>query len=341
MKRPAAKRPAAKLPMAQKPSATAVKRPAAVRTSPSRSKKDSSASAGVAKSSEAFRSLLKEHILESMYKQIHLASVVEGRDWSLSLDRSSSQYGKLCFGEDGPPSLSTAAVFEDNPNPEEDLAYHCQILGSESDESNTWLWAWANEHVPEDMTQAARGLSQRQLPLEAVDAGQLAMVASGLCSAKAYYSGLINNGLGRMYAIITDETFPARQQELQGDAARLMRTIGQTAELGWVPIDRTTLDAFLRSKHGAVQENGSYALPGGASALGPTLGTELLATQGFRVASTSYFVAIALYALSMDGVMRSHTEPDSTPAEEQPNAPQLRLGSVVRENSSHSSSWTP
>jgi len=255
MKRPAAKRPAAKLPMAQKPSATAVKRPAAVRTSPSRSKKDSSASAGVAKSSEAFRSLLKEHILESMYKQIHLASVVEGRDWSLSLDRSSPQYGKLCFGED--------------------LAYHCQILGSESYESNTWLWAWANEHVPEDMTQAARGLSQRdgnapefkesQLPLEAVDAGQLAMVASGLCSAKAYYSGLINNGLGRMYAIITDETFPARQQESPGDAARLMRTIGQTAELGWVPIDRTTLDAFLRSKDGAVQENGSYALPGGAS----------------------------------------------------------------------------
>lgn len=84
--------------------------------------------------------------------------------------------------------------------------------------------------------------------------------------------------------------------------------------------------------------NASAAL---GEALGPTLGTELLAAQGFRVAGTAYFAAIALYALGMHGVMRSHTEADSTPAEEQPNAPQLRLGSVVRENSSRSSSWSP
>ncbi|MBD2119948.1 DUF6882 domain-containing protein [Trichocoleus sp. FACHB-262] len=84
----------------------------------------------------------------------------------------------------------------------ETLTFPVQILGSESDSSQTWLWSWANaeSHIPEQFLQdalelAAFGdraaiaeLKQPQLSLsDEINGHALSMVASGLCQANAYY----------------------------------------------------------------------------------------------------------------------------------------------------------
>jgi len=118
--------------------------------------------------------LFDVHGLPSYDKQLSLASVVEGRRYSVSYAR-----GVLSFGSD--------------------LSFAIETLGSQSDYDNTWLWAWANHDIAEWPIEASRrvqayGLTHgvaefvdEQFTLEAIDGHYLTMIATGLLGADAYY----------------------------------------------------------------------------------------------------------------------------------------------------------
>jgi len=230
----------------KKPSA-AFKRPASTMAGPALT--DSTAGP-----SDVFQKLLDEHLLESLYKQFHLEEIVKGSAWSLCLDPSQrSKYGKICFGSD--------------------LAFDCQILGSQSYDSNTWLWAWNNPSVPEDMSRAVAALRsgqgtpaeflEAQFPLSRASGHQIAVVACGLLKAGAYYSGPTGPS-GHVFLLITDAKFPARTPETADDAVRLVRCIGQASELGWMREAAPAVDAFLNKFGAKLRGDGTYELPGGS-----------------------------------------------------------------------------
>mmetsp|Transcript_106698 Transcript_106698/g.296982 ORF Transcript_106698/g.296982 Transcript_106698/m.296982 type:complete len:280 (-) Transcript_106698:246-1085(-) len=248
-RRPAAARGAG---AAKRPAAPARKRPAAAGAM------ESAADSGLQGPSREFQELLAEHLLEAMYKQCHLEDVVNERPWSLCLDPGQrTKFGKLCFGDD--------------------LAFECQVLGSESYESNTWLWAWANPSIPEDMSGSARTLcskqagkalpselSEAQFPLGIASGHQIAAVACGMMGSAAYFSGP-TDPVGRVFVLITDAGFPAPTRTQAEEAVRLVRCIGQALELGWVSTPVAAVDAFLKKFGAKMLQDGSYELPGGSS----------------------------------------------------------------------------
>jgi len=83
-----------------------------------------------------------------------------------------------------------------------------QVLGTESDNTMVWLWAWADEQteVPENLLQASRelrdwgtrsGVKEFMLPsidLGRVDGHVLSMIASELCKASCYYRDVYEGG---------------------------------------------------------------------------------------------------------------------------------------------------
>jgi len=76
--------------------------------------------------------LLSRHAVASFDKQLHLSELVAEEDWHLDL-------------------VSGLLLFCDR------FAWHAQLLGTEAEETHTWLWAWANEtsHIPPYLLQTA------------------------------------------------------------------------------------------------------------------------------------------------------------------------------------------
>ncbi len=82
-----------------------------------------------------------------------------------------------------------------------DLSFPFQVLGTESEISLTWLWAWAEEQteVPQNLLASARelkawgekqGMEEFTLPsldLNRADGTQLSLIASEVCAASGYY----------------------------------------------------------------------------------------------------------------------------------------------------------
>jgi hypothetical protein len=135
------------------------------------------------------------HAAFSFDKQLHLAELVDGLDWHFNMTS-----GLLSFGQH--------------------LHFRVQILGTESDHDHTWLWAWANEgsHIPPELLQASlqmKALGEEQqipelttplLQLGDIDGHTLAMIASGVCQANAYYRCPYDGGAA--FVLIQDESFP-------------------------------------------------------------------------------------------------------------------------------------
>jgi hypothetical protein len=150
--------------------------------------------AGLPMHAELMRLYLR-HAASSFDKQLHLSQVVGSCEWQLDLGS-----GQLSFGNQ----------------------YHwqAQVLGTEAEESNTWLWAWANQasQIPPQVLGAALTLrllgEHRQIPaltepqvlLDDFDGHFLAMIGSGICRASAYYRAPYEGGAA--YLLIKDDAFP-------------------------------------------------------------------------------------------------------------------------------------
>ena len=139
--------------------------------------------------------LFSRHAAASFDKQCYLASLIDSEPWHFDLAS-----GLLSFGDK--------------------YHWHAQLLGTEADDSQTWLWAWANtgSNIPPTLLQCAlqmkelgdqrliEDLTTPQLPLDEIDGHVLSMIASGVCQANAYYRGPYEGGAA--FLLIKDDAFP-------------------------------------------------------------------------------------------------------------------------------------
>lgn len=89
-----------------------------------------------------------------------------------------------------------------------DAAFPFQLLGTESDNSLTWLWAWSDEQpeVADELLRSARdliawgareGVAEFTVPsldLNRADGTMLSLIASGVCAASGYYRDAYDGG---------------------------------------------------------------------------------------------------------------------------------------------------
>ena len=89
-----------------------------------------------------------------------------------------------------------------------DISVPFQVLGTESENSLTWLWAWSDEQteLPDNLLVAARklkawgekeGLQELTIPsldLDRADGTMLSLIASEVCSASGYYRDAYQGG---------------------------------------------------------------------------------------------------------------------------------------------------
>ncbi len=140
--------------------------------------------------------------------------------------------------------------------------FPAQVLGTESDVSNSWLWGWANKvsPLPEKLLASARELraigekesivelTQPQISRDNVDGHYLSLLASGLCNADCYYRGPYDNG-----AVFVLISAPAVRQKMDDSAAHLASIFSQV--ISTFEMDhRSALRSYLQFKRYAVRE---------------------------------------------------------------------------------------
>lgn len=141
--------------------------------------------------------LFDEHVASSFDKQMHLSDLVGSSDWQFD-----AKAGVLSFDR---------------------VNWHVQVLGTQSDQSRTWLWAWANDEsgLQEGVLAASEtlhgyGLRQGVPELAkpkvtlrpGLDGHFFSMIACGVLSAKAYYRAPYEGGAA--YLLIDDPQFPIK-----------------------------------------------------------------------------------------------------------------------------------
>ena len=92
-----------------------------------------------------FSALFAQHAAASLDKQFAFLDIIGEADWSFDMDDR-----RLTFGSSH--------------------AFDVQLLGSESEYDQTWLWAWANEEsqIPDSLLKSSLALrnfgEQKQIP---------------------------------------------------------------------------------------------------------------------------------------------------------------------------------
>jgi hypothetical protein len=140
--------------------------------------------------------LFLQHVAASYDKQMALSDLIGDSNWQFDMDSQTLSFGSK-------------------------FHFKIQVLGTESNSSNTWLWGWANEAsgIPPSMLKASEELralgvqehiselTQAEIPLtDQVNGHNLSMIASGVCNGQAYYRGPYDGGA--LYMLIRDENYP-------------------------------------------------------------------------------------------------------------------------------------
>lgn len=130
----------------------------------------------------AFTKLLSQYVGKAFTRQIQFGQSIGDRNFNINIKQ-----GVVTFGED--------------------LQYPIQLLGTEADGNNSWLWAWANEgsNFPANILQSCNALcnfgnqhsinefTERSFSIDVADGHSLSLAASGLndncCYYRAPYSG--------------------------------------------------------------------------------------------------------------------------------------------------------
>ena len=137
------------------------------------------------------QSYLERYALTSLEKRDKLESVAGGHQHELDLES-----GTIRFNE---------------------LQFPVQVIGTESYNTLTWLWAWADEQseVPANMLQSAvqlriwgaeAGIPEFTMPsvdLNRADGRAIAMIAAEVCKASCYYRDDYEGGA--LYLLIFDK----------------------------------------------------------------------------------------------------------------------------------------
>ncbi|RYX83007.1 hypothetical protein EON83_16535 [bacterium] len=136
--------------------------------------------------SPEFESSFLYYAALSFDKQLNMANVIGERGWSADLDA-----GTLAFGEQG--------------SPDSVLEFDIQVLGSAAEGSATWMWAWANPSIPDNLSLASTLLRDKvaipefatqEFPInfDSADEHRIAMTCGGYLNADAYYRGPFPGG---------------------------------------------------------------------------------------------------------------------------------------------------
>lgn len=146
-----------------------------------------------------FEELFIKHGAASFDKQIYLQAMLGKAGWGLDLTT-----GVLAFRR---------------PH-EEPLQLNVQVLGTESEDSNSWLWGWANaeqgfraELLLSALEVKVQGdrlgvpeLTTAELPLSPrVNGARISAIASGICRAGCYFRAPYPRGA--LYLLVRDPRF--------------------------------------------------------------------------------------------------------------------------------------
>ena len=140
-----------------------------------------------------FHDMFTQYVMSSLDKQLRLADKLGEGSWSSDLRK-----GTITFEDVG--------------------SYEVQILGTEADGSETWLWGWANtaSNLPDSLLQVCEKLRQygeqhsitqltiAKQPLDDVNGHVVGMIASGFAKSQAYYRCPYDGGA--LFVLITDPT---------------------------------------------------------------------------------------------------------------------------------------
>jgi hypothetical protein len=132
-----------------------------------------------------FSELVDQHIGLSCRKQLALSDFLGRHSWQVDQGKGTIDFGK------GPGVFSKRRV------------YPIQILGTEAEDSGTWLWAWANtqSNIPARLLNAADriqafgeshgidALTIAEVPSSEYPGPLLASIGAGLADADCYYRG--------------------------------------------------------------------------------------------------------------------------------------------------------
>lgn len=182
---------------------------------------------------------LEKYALLSLEKQDHLAAIIGEHLPELDLDN-----GRIRF---------------------DDLEFPFQVIGTESNNTLTWLWAWAEEQTetPETMIAAARelrmwgereGLSEFVIPsvdLSKADGTMISLIASEVCKASCYYRDAYEGGA--LFVLLFDKRI---DNQPSFDLTRLSRQLLELIsryELN----HRNALLSYLKAKGLSPLEGGS------------------------------------------------------------------------------------
>ena len=171
-----------------------------------------------------------QHTVFAFDRQLLLAELLGDLDWSY--DRESAV---LSFGTK--------------------FRFAAEILGTESEEGQTWLWAWANDasNIPTAQQGAAlklKAISEAQgiaeltepaLPLECIDGHALASIAVGEGLGKAYYRGPYPGGA--VFLLITDT---ALQWQVEQPLLRILSVFPQALSEIELPDHRQAFLDYVR-----------------------------------------------------------------------------------------------
>jgi hypothetical protein len=183
---------------------------------------------------------LEQFALLSFEKQDKLALLLGDYTYDLDLDA-----GKIRFNDS--------------------LEISFQVLGTESDNTLIWLWAWADEQteeIPVDLHQASRelrdwglrkGVQEFTLPsvdLHKADGHVLSMIAVELCNASCYFRDAYEGGSA--YLLLFDKRIDTQPSFDLSRLSRRFLDVISRYELN----HRKTLLSYLRIKKLPLSETG-------------------------------------------------------------------------------------
>ena len=181
-------------------------------------------------SSSAFQTYLERYALLSLEKQDKLTSLIGENLHELDLDAGTIRFDQFQFS--------------------------MQVIGTESDNTLTWLWAWADEHpeLPTSLMQSAIELrtwgSGERIPeftmpsvdLNTADGTAISMIASEVTKASCFYRDSYEGGA--VFLLLSDRTI---DNQPPFDRARLLRALSDL--LSQQDLDhRNTLLSYLTMK---------------------------------------------------------------------------------------------
>ena len=169
------------------------------------------------------------HLPFAFDRQLLLADLIGDLPWAFDL-----QNGTLSFGDR--------------------FAWQAEVLGTESAESGTWLWAWANEEsgIPEQQQDASlklkalgeehgiAELTEPIVPLDHADGHVFASIAVGECLGRAYYRGPYEGGAA--FLLITDERL---QLQVDYPLQRILTVFPQAISAMEIADHREALRGYL------------------------------------------------------------------------------------------------